>query len=139
MLLQESMKHHGTKRIHQFFASITIPEPILGTGAPSQVPHPRALISKRCELRAAGVRAAERSWTQNNSKTEAQRESGYNWQYSLLSGCSFGGSLVRNARFADLTHSLVRSARFADLTHECWRKSRSKRSFCRLDAAIVFH
>ena len=49
---------------------------------------------------------------------------------------TFGGSLVRNARFADnvsLGGSLVRNARFGDLARDFWRKSRTKRSFWRLD------
>ena len=37
---------------------------------------------------------------------------------------TFGGSLVRNARFGDLTCDF-------------WRKSRSKRSFLRLDASLL--
>ena len=37
---------------------------------------------------------------------------------------TFGGSLVRNARFGDLTCDF-------------WRKSRTKRSFWRLDAGLL--
>ena len=67
--------------------------------------------------------------------------------------CSFhvtsGGSLVRKARFRDWTHdfwrnwqtrsvtfggSLVRNARFADSKREFLTKSRTKRSFWRIDA-----
>ena len=90
--------------------------------------------------------------------------------------CTFGGSLVRNARFGDLAlhfwrksrtkrsfwrlgaplleevsyetlvletwrstfgGSLVRNARFGDLALHFWRKSRTKRSFWRLGAPLL--
>ena len=54
---------------------------------------------------------------------------------------SFWGSLVRNARFGDLTcgfgGSLVRNARVGDLTCDFWRTSRTKRSFWRLDVWLL--
>ena len=58
---------------------------------------------------------------------------------------NFGGSLLRNARFADskceslrkfVRGSLVRNARFGGLTREFWGKARAKRSFCRLEARV---
>ena len=33
--------------------------------------------------------------------------------------------------------SLVRNARFGDLTCDFWRKSRTKRSFCRLEVGLL--
>ena len=72
---------------------------------------------------------------------------------------TFGGSFVRNARFADFDMwvfeeisyetlvleiwrvafwgSLVRNARFRDLTRDFWRTSRTKRSFWRLDVWLL--
>ena len=54
---------------------------------------------------------------------------------------TFGGSLVRSARFGDLVltfgGSLVRNARFGDLVLHFWRTSCTKRSFWRLGASLL--
>ena len=54
---------------------------------------------------------------------------------------TFGGRVVRNARFGDLAlgfgGSLVRNARFGDLALHFWRKSRTKRLFWRLGASLL--
>ena len=53
---------------------------------------------------------------------------------------TFGGSLVRNARFGGLTRdggSFVRNARFADSKCEFLTKSRTKRSLWRIDAWLL--
>ena len=55
---------------------------------------------------------------------------------SLLEEVSYETLVLENRRFT-FGGSLVRSARFGDLALHFWRKSRTKRSFWRLGASLL--